>query len=187
MEMDENGSLLEFCKAMYKFGLIIDSVTVAAFPQALISLCYRFDKSNSLLSSANPDPESSAFFLETFPIGAVVGVPKTLSKKFPKPYFIAAIAAWLFTNELMLISVAFSWIQLPEETPSVFGLITGGAAMPVILLTIVGLAAARGELKTMWMYKEEWSVAPIVPEGLDNSGSPVTKTLLDETEISEKA
>lgn len=129
--------------------------------QAFITICYRFDYFNSTASISPPDTEMELLNEPASSIVLGVFFRGRISSQFSKPYYMASIVPWCFVHIVLLTvagfvpasyAVCFGYYQ--------FGLLGMAIAMPLMLISVLGLAAARGELKQLWMYQENWSIAP---------------------------
>ncbi len=180
-ESNEASFMRDFAEIYMQYYNWWLSVLYASIPQALVGLCYRFDNANS--SEVDPSGKVDAEIVEVAtPTAVGVMIPKHLSNKFFKPYYLTALTTWCFVNLLFLYLVATNFISFDEPSQDkAYGLFAAIMATPVMLLAIIGLAAIRGELKKMWTYKEEWGVNVKKPDC-----SEAAAPLLVEVEVNEK-
>lgn len=157
----------DFDRANEKFSLWWSSIFWAALPQALVSICYRFDFDNAAALRTSPATESRTE--TTTPISTAVLLPKRVSRQFSKPYYMVTLAAWCLVNVAMLYLAAVDVIRFDGD--NAYGMITAIFATPSMVLAIIALAAVRGELKKMWIYKEVWAIAPVADAEIGQSSA----------------
>lgn len=167
----------------------------ATLLSTIIATCLRFDYSNHVATVEAAGSHAPLISLEVVPtpeaktpekqLTAGVVAPSRLAVAFARPYFTSALAAWILTNVAVtqLILAGF----LPEFGHVVYALYLHLCSTPVIVLTIVGVAVARGEAKHMWKYEEVWTSEPTVQqaviEGLEEVDEKA-KILVDVSEES---
>lgn len=162
--------LPDFSEETRHLSIWFFSCIIAAFPQQLVAICYRFDHANSLASKPTADTDTETAVLTGVTAEIPWGVPfagvrfegaylpKLPSRIFPKPYYIAALAAWCTAN-LALLYLSSVLSESNVNLDLTYGVLVTLVAAPLMAFAIVGLAAARGELKAMWSYKEKWGLS----------------------------
>jgi len=154
-----------------------------------ILMCYRFDYAVTGAESDIVNEAAEFAMVKVHPVteaiiteeeGALdaqpllgVRVPSRLSTNFGKPYFYSAISAWIISN-LLLIVLSSEYITLGGYES--FGYCLGWMCLPLMFIGVFFAGLARGELKLLWKYTENWVVKPqaavATPEtlGLEHSG-----------------
>ncbi len=153
-----------------RLSIWLFSCIIATFPQQLVAICYRFDHANSLASKPAADTDTEAPVLTRVTAEVPWGIPfagvrfpgaylpKSPPRIFPKPYYITALAAWCAAN-LALLYISSILSESNVYLDLTYGVLVTVVAAPLMAFAIVGLAAARGELKAMWSYREKWGLS----------------------------
>ncbi len=158
---DPDNRETDFIHASMKFGAWWNALLCGWWLQNFIALCYRFDYTQSHLSTPVDDEGPEASMKEDIVLSdgflALYG-----SQKFSKPYYSAAIASWFVANALVLYLYTVEVIRLPIGDTDDYGFaaIVTFTAMPLMLLAILVLAIVRGELGILKAYQEDWTLKP---------------------------
>ncbi|KAF7970038.1 hypothetical protein HWV62_25346 [Athelia sp. TMB] len=135
----------------------------------LLAICLRLDYANSAsaIDASAPLLPSGFFDLQiaAVPSASAVGVrvpPRMPAfRTFPRPYFTGALGAWgLASAGVGLLTSAGA---LPDHRRLSFAFFVLVGAAPAVLLAILAVGAARGEVRRVWQYEERWGV--VLDEG----------------------
>ncbi|KAF7972756.1 hypothetical protein HWV62_17126 [Athelia sp. TMB] len=132
----------------------------------LLSICLRLDYANCIASDAYAAsaPLLSSGFFDLQPAAGGVRVPRRMPafRTFPRPYFTGALCAWgLAAAGVGLLT---SGGALPDHRRLSFAFFVLVGAAPAVLLAILAVGAARGEVRRVWQYEERWGV--VLDEGV---------------------
>ncbi|KAH8112880.1 hypothetical protein DFH11DRAFT_388833 [Phellopilus nigrolimitatus] len=129
----------------------------------ILSMCYRFDYANALPADFKP-------LVSKKPVGFCIRYGKRggAHETFPTPYFGAAIDVYILAYVVVAVLSVGGAIKCRVEN---VGIYLFYIASPAMFVTILLLAAARGELRKLWRYEEDWCAIPSAGEALDTVGS----------------
>ena len=140
-------------------------------PTSIISISLRLDSTNHArnVRASLDDPTTTSADLVPLQIQVPkikwpsenlytgVVIPYSLPFTFECPYFISTLLAWLLTNLAIMDLLARGWLSdfgLDVVFAHTFYVLV--CALPVVLLSLVMVALARGEVEMMWTYVELW-------------------------------
>jgi hypothetical protein len=145
----------------------------------LISMSLRLDFTNHTASimEGHEDLPANLIALEVVPapkpgspseqLTAGVVIPYFIPVSFECPYFISSFLAWILANTIVMGLLAYGW--LPEFGHFVFTSCIPVCALPMVILSVVGVSLVRGEVRRMWTYEERWSLDPADNDAAENS------------------
>ncbi|KIM85915.1 hypothetical protein PILCRDRAFT_86655 [Piloderma croceum F 1598] len=90
---------------------------------------------------------------------AGIVIPSSIPVAFDCPYFLSTLLTWIFTNTAIMQLLAHGW--LPDFGRFVYALYVLLCALPMAVLSVVGVSLVRGEARHMWTYKEHWNLEPV--------------------------
>ncbi|KAH8112922.1 hypothetical protein DFH11DRAFT_391415 [Phellopilus nigrolimitatus] len=129
----------------------------------ILSMCYRFDYANALPADFKP-------LVSKKPVGFYIRYGKhgDANETFPTPYFTAAIDVYIFAYVIVALLSTGGVIKCRVENVGAYLLYI---AFPAMGITILLLATARGELRKLWRYEEDWNAIPSASEPPETVGS----------------
>ncbi|KAH8112883.1 hypothetical protein DFH11DRAFT_1728226 [Phellopilus nigrolimitatus] len=127
---------------------------------SILSMCYRFDYANALPADFKP-------LVSKKPVGFYIRHGDA-NETFPTPYFTAAIDVYIFAYVIVALLSTGGVIKCRVENVAAYLLYIASPAMGI---TILLLATARGELRKLWGYKEDWNAIPSAGEAQNTVGS----------------
>jgi len=150
-----------------------------AFPLSrLFAICLRFDFSIHVNAA---DSAALSTRLEALPASAALSGPAhrqlgaepgvvapscaaLAAVRFSCPYFSSALSAWLCANFVIFMLGLRGFAPEYGHEAHACGVLL--LASPVIVVTTVAVALARGETKRLWEYEEVWTYEPAGQDGL---------------------
>jgi hypothetical protein len=117
---------------------------------------YQDHSADSMMLEQVSAPEAKS---PTKQLTAGIVIPSSIPIAFDCPYFLSTLLTWIFANTAIMQLLAHGW--LPDFGRFVYSLYVLLCALPMAVLSVVGVSLVRGEARHMWTYDEHWNLEPV--------------------------
>ncbi|THH08229.1 hypothetical protein EW145_g2841 [Phellinidium pouzarii] len=141
----------------------------------IASTCYRFDYTNSLPPEFRPEVSKKTN------IGFIIRYPTRLADcdAFPRPYFNAALVSLFSSYAVIAVLSAYTTVKITYDAVAAFSL----CVSPLMMVSVLVLAAVKGQFRKLWNYEEDWGAVPSVSAEAEKTEVTLVSESLEEDDL----